>query len=236
MAATVPNPQLFPRWVAQHTVTFDLDDPVEVGAQFPGAELPNALAAAVRKRQVEFLAGRFCAREALRVCSPEQVDVPIGIGPGREPLWPDGIVGSITHTHGYASVAVARTSLARAIGLDVERVMSAEQAVSLLEQIAAPDEVQSIASATGWSTATALTASFSAKESIFKALYGEVRRYFDFHDVWLDAFDPRESAFRARLASTLTPSLPAGRVLTGRFHLDSTVTPSFVCTGIVLPA
>jgi enterobactin synthetase component D len=236
MGLTLPNPQVFPHWVAQHTVTFDLDDPIDVTSHFPGVELPSALAPAVRKRQVEFLAGRFCARQALRACAPEHADVVVGIGPNREPLWPQGIVGAVTHTHGYASVAVARTSLARAIGLDVERVMNVEQAERLHEQIAAHDEVGAITCATGWSFATALTAIFSAKETIFKALYGEVKRHFDFRDAWLEAFDPRENKFRGHLVSTLTASLRAGCALAGRFSLDSAAAPCAVCTGIVLPA
>ncbi|HTB73633.1 MAG TPA: 4'-phosphopantetheinyl transferase superfamily protein [Polyangiaceae bacterium] len=215
------SPPLFPSFVAQHTVTFDPDDPTDLGAQFPGVLLPASLARAVRSRQMEFLAGRLCAREALRACAPERLETVVAIGPRGAPIWPLGVVGAITHTAGFASVAVTRTVHARAVGLDAERILDEKEAGRLLDQIADPDEVSTIARATGWSTATTLTASFSAKETIFKCLFAEVNRYFDFRDAWLEAFDPDCNTFRARLVTTLAPSLPAGHALTGRFSLDA---------------
>ncbi len=232
----MPNPPLFPRWVAQHTVTFDVDDPVELSALLRRIELPKTLVSAVRKRQLEFLEGRFCVGEALKTCAPEYADAVVGIGPAREPLWPPGIVGSITHTHGYVSAAVARASRARAIGLDAEQVMSADQAERLLDPIADRAEVGAVARMTGWSAAAALTAIFSAKESIFKALYPEVGRYFDFRDAWIDGFDPESHTFRGRLLSTLTQSLRAGHAVEGRWTLQLPTESPAICTAILLSA
>ncbi|HJR56967.1 MAG TPA: 4'-phosphopantetheinyl transferase superfamily protein [Rhizomicrobium sp.] len=74
---------------------------------------------AVAKRQREFMLGRACARAAL---------APIGHGAamlGRKadgaPLWPDGIVGSISHTDGQAVALAARDREFRGLGVDVER-------------------------------------------------------------------------------------------------------------------
>jgi len=185
----------------------------------------------VRKRQMEFLAGRYCAREALRSFAPECAEVPIGSGRDRAPLWPCGIVGAITHTHHFASVAVARASETRGLGLDAERLMAEAVAERVLDHIAAPDEVSALVRATGWSTATVLTVIFSAKETVFKCLYAEVQRYFDFRDASVIAIDPAAGLWSARLLTTLTPTLQAGHALDGRFECDGTS----VCTAMALP-
>jgi len=223
----VRNPPLFPPFVSQHSVTFDKDAP-DLGAQFPGVVLPDSLSRAVPKRKAEFLAGRFCAREVLRVVAPEHAESPIAIGKNREPLWPLGIVGAITHTMDFASVAVARARDALGIGLDAERVMTDENAERLLDKIAAPEEIAGMKRKTGWGTGIALTVTFSAKESVFKCLYPQVQRYFDFSDAWIEIQDG--GRFSARLLNTLTPSLTAGRTFEGRFE-QNTVS---VCTGMVL--
>jgi enterobactin synthetase component D len=231
MPVPTASPPLFPSFVAQHTVLFDVDESTNPSHQFPGVVLPASLANAAPKRQAEFLAGRFCVREALRECAPEHAHSAIAIGPDRAPLWPPGIVGAITHTDGFASVAVARAVHARAIGLDAERIIADDRAECLLESIADRCEVAAIARATGWSIGTALTAVFSAKETVFKCLYAEARRYFDFRDARLDALGPYEGKFHARLLTTIAPSLPAGQVITGRFSVG----PRIVYTAMVLP-
>ncbi|MCL2447804.1 MAG: 4'-phosphopantetheinyl transferase superfamily protein [Polyangiaceae bacterium] len=230
MPSALPNPPLFPAFVAQHTIAFDPDTSAPLADQFPGIASPLAGGRAVPKRQAEFLAGRFCAREAMRTCAPHLAEADVGIGPGREPLWPPGIVGAITHTHGIASAAVARRQDTRGVGLDAERIMTGDSAESVLESIATRDEIAAIAAATGWSVAVALTAVFSAKETLYKALYPEVQRYFDFRDAWLEAFESRDASFHARLVTALSPSLPAGYALTGRFSQSG----DFVFTGIAL--
>src|SRR5882672_7976907 len=73
---------------------------------------------AVAPRRSEFATTRSCARQALhRLGVPEG---PILRGPKREPLWPPGIVGSLTHCTGYRAAAVARASDVLAIGIDAE--------------------------------------------------------------------------------------------------------------------
>ena len=60
------------------------------------------VARAVDKRRREFAAGRACARRAL-----EQLGLPaspILAGPRREPLWPPGVVGALTHCRGIAAI------------------------------------------------------------------------------------------------------------------------------------
>ena len=63
---------------------------------------------AVEKRRREFSAGRTCARQALRELGC--ADAPIVHNQNGAPLWPPGIVGSITHSNTYAAAVAADSS------------------------------------------------------------------------------------------------------------------------------
>ena len=107
----VTFPSLFPEWVQTCAVEFDPD-----AAHEPPAHLRRA----VSRRVAEFHAGRFCAATALRAL---EVDGAVATGADRAPIWPAGVVGSITHTNRFAAAAVALDTRARAIGLDTEHVL-----------------------------------------------------------------------------------------------------------------
>ena len=230
MPLPLRDPALFPAFVAQSTIAFDEGALGEPAAQFPGVTLPASLAGAVKKRQLEFLAGRWCAREALRRCGADDADRSIPSGENREPVWPAGVVGAITHTHGYASVAVARSSVARGIGIDAESWIPEGRAASLSSRLAGAGEVEAIAEATGFTFGRALTLLFSAKETIFKCLYPEVQRYFHFHDAVIVGVDLAKGEFAAKLLTTLTPTWEEGRGIEGRFVQDERL----ICTGVLL--
>jgi enterobactin synthetase component D len=228
----VQSPGLFPAYAAQHSIGFDPARPLDPPRDFPGVALPDWFAKAVRKRRMEFLAGRYCAREALRAIAPELAATPISSGRNREPLWPPGIVGAITHTDCYASVVVARSSDARGLGLDAEVLIDPDSAARLRDQVASPDELESLARATGWPLPLLLTVVFSAKESLFKCLYPHVGRFFDFRDAAVHAIDHRDGrGLTAHLLTKLTADFPVGYELHGRFARHGTT----VSTAIILP-
>jgi 4'-phosphopantetheinyl transferase EntD len=163
------------------------------------------------RRSRDFARGRDCARRALKVLGVP----PTAIlrGPGGEPQWPAGIVGTITHTDDYAAAAVAPRSLLRGIGIDAERQDGMTDDV--LDVIATRDEREWIRAA-GAALPWALLL-FSAKESVFKACFG-VLGWFDFHEARVQ-LDPRRERFRAivRPAGSRT-----GCLVDGRFHVSAT--------------
>lgn len=224
LADAIASPPLFPPFVVQRSVAFDLAD------EFPGIALPASLERAVQKRKAEFLAGRHCVREALRELLPERADEAIGIGVNHEPLWPSGIIGSITHAGGVASVALARESLSRGIAIDIECVVPNEKVDALASQIASREELKRLARVTGLDDGLVFTLVFSAKESIFKCLHRHVRRYFDFRDAEIGEIDVEGRRFVGRLLTDLTTDLRAGHVVEGRFVHDATT----VATGMLL--
>src|SRR5690606_8339287 len=73
---------------------------------------------AVETRRRQFEAGRSAAREALASFGVRAQ--PILRGAVGEPLWPDGFVGSITHTRSVAAAAVASRDDFQGIGIDID--------------------------------------------------------------------------------------------------------------------
>ena len=130
---------------------------------------------AAEKRKSEFVLGRAAAHRALAELGFAE-SPPVLRGAGREPLWPAGVVGSITHCSSRAIAVVAKTEKVQAIGIDLEDVDHfPEEIADLVANEAERDWVLSEDSR------LRLAMLFSAKESIYKAFYPLEHRFFDFH-------------------------------------------------------
>jgi 4'-phosphopantetheinyl transferase EntD len=146
---------------------------------------------ALDARRREFALARMLARHALADlrCPPSA----ILSGAHREPLWPAGIVGSITHCAGYCAAAVARTGAVSTIGIDAE--IHAPLPAGVLSLVAREDERQTRELRDGgpvhWDRLL-----FSAKESVFKAWFPLMRRWLGFEAVRV-RFDPATQTFCA---------------------------------------
>lgn len=144
---------------------------------------PCELAQAVKKRQAEFLAGRYAAKQAMAQLKMPSHPLPIiSIGKDRCPIWPNGLVGSITHnnTQALCALLVEPHSAGAFIGIDIESYISAEESIGFVELVHTEAEL-AIILAQGIPVYMATTLIFSAKESLFKALYPQVAKYFDFN-------------------------------------------------------
>jgi 4'-phosphopantetheinyl transferase EntD len=192
--------------------------PPEVAAVEAFGDLPAAalfpeeeafIGKAVEKRRREFATARACARAALaRLGLPPVAIVP---GAGGAPLWPSGIVGSVTHCDGYRAAAVARVRDVLTVGLDAEPDATLPDGV--LDAIALASERAGLAA-----LASALPGPcwdrllFSAKESVYKAWFPLTGRWLGFEQAAV-TFIPLTGAFSARL---LVPGpVVDGRQLTG---------------------
>lgn len=176
-----------------------------------GMALPDELQNAVAKRQGEFLAGRLAARLALRPYGLG--DEIVAIGQDRAPRWPVGMEGSISHSRllGLGMALCAVRPGRAGLGLDLEAWLDMSQAHQLWPGILDKEEwgrLASGAAAADLSLAEGLTLVFSAKESLFKALYPRVGRYFDFLDASWSAMEAQ--TLRLSLKTALAPDLPAG--------------------------
>ncbi|MFK0373072.1 enterobactin synthase subunit EntD [Enterobacter sichuanensis] len=170
--------------LANHTVHHITFDPTT----FTDADLlwlPHhaELANAGRKRKAEHLAGRIAAAHAL----PDHT-VP-GIGPSGEPLWPEGISGSITHSGTQAMAVVVRHPDPR-VGIDCEAILPDSEAREIQDGIIDAQEAMCLMRS-GYPFALALTLAFSAKESLFKALFPQVKTFMDFDCARIMRLDER---------------------------------------------
>jgi 4'-phosphopantetheinyl transferase EntD len=168
----------------------------------------------VEKRRREFTTGRACAREALAQLG--RPATPILPGPRGEPLWPPGIVGSITHCKGYRACAVAPATELCTLGIDAEA--DAPLPDGLLDRISLPEERHLLldlgrrAPGVHWDKLL-----FSIKEAVFKAWYPLVERALGFQAAAV-SIDARGGRFTAHL---LVPGPRVGgrelRALHGRW-------------------
>jgi enterobactin synthetase component D len=196
-----------------------------------GLVLPPSIRASVPKRQAEFAAGRLCAQAALQAYGHE--DAEIGIGMRREPLWPEGMAGSISHSTSFAAAVVvpARTP-ACGIGIDIESRLAGEAREAVERSSFSAAELALLRAAGGRFDAL-LTAAFSAKESFFKAAYGQVQAYFDFDAVEVAELCARTGTLKLRGTRALAPQLREGQCY--RVHVEWIVADT-VFTAVVLPS
>ncbi|MBV8932509.1 MAG: 4'-phosphopantetheinyl transferase superfamily protein [Kutzneria sp.] len=186
------------------------------------------VAKAVEKRIREYTIARSCARRAL---------AKLGIPPGpilrgdkRQPIWPEGIVGSITHTRGYYAAAVASARDVLTVGIDAE----------VHDQL--PDgvlDVVTVERERDWLGAVGVHHGgvwwdrllFSAKESVYKAWFPLTGQWLGFTDALL-TFDECARSFHADLL--VDPPTVEGKPLTG-FDGRFLVRDGFVLTAIAVP-
>lgn len=177
-------------------------------------EFPISLSAAVIKRQAEYFAGRYAAHNTLKRLTHDSHQV--AIGADRAPVWPSGIIGSITHTASEAVAVTAYTANHRFIGVDLEVLLTPDLAEKLAYQIINEQERIEIKES-GLSFYKGLTLMFSAKESLYKALYPQVKKIFDFKDVFIHSIDVDRGQFQATLVGDLAEDLPVGWQVKGHY-------------------
>jgi enterobactin synthetase component D / holo-[acyl-carrier protein] synthase len=146
---------------------------------------------AVERRRAEFTTARSCARQALAQLGVPPA--PVLIGPAREPVWPAGVVGSLTHCDGYRAAAVARRAEVASLGIDAEPHLALPDGV--LDRVTLPAERRALGGLPAGVRWDRLL--FSAKESVYKAWYPLTGRWLGFEDARVE-LDPGGS-FEARL-------------------------------------
>ncbi|WP_445356039.1 4'-phosphopantetheinyl transferase [Microbulbifer sp. EKSA008] len=174
---------------------------------------PSSLVKAVPSRRAEFLAGRSCAHLALRELGVPVREIPIGIN--RCPVWPEGVQASITHAGNRAICAASTTS--QGLGIDYETTIAAKTAEEIKRNIVSDSE-ESLLSESGFPQEQWLTMAFSIKESLFKALYPLVGKYFDFLDAEITTLSPLQQKLELKILRDLSSRVPSGNTYTGTYH------------------
>jgi 4'-phosphopantetheinyl transferase EntD len=187
-----------------------------------------AIANAVVKRRREFGTVRYCARRAL--ASLGVPEAPLLPGPNREPLWPAGVVGSLTHCAGYRAAAVARRSDQAALGIDAEPHGPLPDGVlatvTLAEERPPLARLAETEPGVHWDRLL-----FCAKESVYKAWFPLTGRWLGFEHA---AVTPRPGGeFRAELR---VPGPRLGGVELTAFTGRWLVHADLVLTAVTVPA
>lgn len=175
---------------------------------------PAEIQTSVPMRQAEYLAGRLLVRYLQQQCG--LAVLPLLAGADRCPRWPPGQIGSLSHSDGQVFAALQRAGLTgqSVLGVDVESALSARQQQLLGTEILAGAELR-LGLAAGMTENAVLTLGFSAKESLYKALYPQCRRVMDFTAAELVGIT--EQHFELRLAHHWSERWRQGQLFRGRY-------------------
>ncbi len=184
-------------------------------------EEESAIGGAVERRRREFAAGRAAARQAMDALGlPKR---PIPMGRDRAPVWPEGVVGSISHSDAFCLAAVARSDRVLALGVDVEPDLPLEE--TLWDSVLTPDELAWLSARPAGERGRLARLIFSAKECVYKARYPLTRTLHGFTDMRVD-LDLPAGAYRAVLLRDIGSS---GRESwMGGFHSEGGVILTFL--------
>lgn len=183
-------------------------DPGQEQPAFAGEDLPGAVPARLR----EFRAGRAAARAALAEIGHPAMAIPHG--QDRAPVWPAGIIGSITHSATEClAIVLPVNGRVRGIGIDLEPVapLTRDLWPAVLDEV----ERQALAAIPECRQAEAAMARFVAKEAAYKAQYPLTLTLLGFHDLRLSF---AAGGYRAELQRPVPP-LAMSAVVQGRIRL-----------------
>jgi 4'-phosphopantetheinyl transferase EntD len=169
------------------------------------------VARAVPRRRAEFAAVRHLARRELAGLG--HPPAPILRGHRGAPVWPDGVVGSMTHCDGYRAAAVAPASVVAGLGIDAEVHAPLPDEVSrLVMSDGERAHLAGLGPGAHWDRLL-----FCAKESVYKVWSPRTGEWLDFRDAEV-TLDPAAGRFGVRL---LVPGPWA--TLSGRYAVENGV-------------
>ncbi|MER5358779.1 4'-phosphopantetheinyl transferase superfamily protein [Streptomyces sp. NPDC002785] len=190
--------KILPSQVAVAEALFDPPD----AALFPGEE--ELIRNSVESRRKEFTTARWCARRALGDLG--LAPAPILKGERGVPIWPGGVVGSMTHCAGYRAAAIARRADVLTVGIDAEPHKrlpdGVHETIALATEQQRELELRRASPEIHWDRLL-----FSAKESVYKAWFPLTHRWLGFEEA--DIVLHTNGSFTAGLLASATEPGPA---------------------------
>lgn len=138
---------------------------------------------AVDSRKAEFGDARWCAHQALHELGGPASEL-ILRGERGMPLWPEGFVGSMTHTEGMRAAVVAPSHEIRSMGLDAEPAEPLPE--NVLTMIARAGEIAQLDKLRKVGVSCSDRLLFCAKEATYKAWFPMTHRWLDFDQAEID--------------------------------------------------
>jgi len=150
-----------------------------------------SVARAIPSRQAEFITGRWCSHRALEEFGTSAQTIPVGaLG---APVWPQGVVGSITHESGICLAVVSSGSQFAGMGVDLFDTHRSTAMKEISHLILTEGELE--ASRLYDDEDAHFKLVFSAKESVVKAVSATFGRFIDLREIHLSIF---ADTFQAR--------------------------------------
>lgn len=165
-------------------------------------------------RRCQFSVGRMLCRRAMgELGFPASAVLQDNV---RAPVWPNGIVGSISHSDNWCAAAVARQENIRSLGIDVEPMSPIEE--ELWPIFCTDRELDWIRSLHAVDRGLGVKLIFSAKESFYKAQYPLTRKFCEY-DAASIKFDLRAGRWWCDCRQDLNGVFNKGHVFAGRFEI-----------------
>jgi 4'-phosphopantetheinyl transferase EntD len=210
--ASAPNGPLIARILPAGVSSAEAFDDLTPAPLFGVEDL--LLTGAGPKRRGEFATVRRCARSALGALGIPPA--PLLRGTGGAPVWPAGVVGSMTHCAGYRAAAVARAGELDMLGIDAEPARPLPSGV--LGLVTVPEErdqlaeLARVAPDVRWDRLL-----FCMKEAVYKASFPLTKQWLGFRDaiVEIDADGGFSARLRPDTPHDAGPDQFAGRWLAG---------------------
>jgi 4'-phosphopantetheinyl transferase EntD len=181
------------------------------------------------ERIERFAAGRLCARLTLEALG--LAGFPLLTARDRQPVWPAGVTGSITHTAGYAAAVVGRRGALRSLGIDSE--VAAQVHRELWPGITAPSELARLRALPEAAACRQAAVLFAAKEAFYKSQFPLTGERLAFADVVIDSVadsSGSSGSFEVLPQRPLAVGCAVRGVLAGRYRLHG----PFVTAGLGL--
>jgi len=175
----------------------------------------RAIAGAAPRRRRTFVAGRTCARRALARLDVAQVAIPRA--DDGSPIWPAGVVGSISHTDDDCAAVAGSTDAWTALGLDIED--AGDLPPELWQTVLTEEDEAWLGRRSREHRGRLATLLLSAKEAAYKCQHPSTRRLLAFRDVAVHV-DLDSGSFAATAVASGAAILgrfgwSGGRVVTG---------------------
>ena len=141
-----------------YQILIETSNRIDSSIKLPEEELNMLNSIKDEARRLESILGRQCIRKALSKFK-EYKSYPILKGSTGEPLFPNGILGSIAHTESIAIGAITNDKNIKSIGIDIQNIKEFNASKRMIESN--EDNL----------SRCSLLEILSIKESVYKAIY-----------------------------------------------------------------
>jgi enterobactin synthetase component D len=179
---------------------------------------------AKEKRRQEFAGGRRNAESLLKRLGCAE---PVWSNEDRSPAWPDGFIGSISHSDRWTWAAVSRKNQLQSIGIDTEPVVTPETRSEILGDVATAEEWKLLEDSP-LSSEQSFTLVFSAKEAFYKCCYPLVQQFFGFEHAAVKSLSENSVRIETHPAHPCFEAMPSALEVFYRFSAGSVFTATWV--------